>query len=113
MTDFSDTAPDAPDGAIFRGCDCLEDGTDAVMVFSVPAGDEPNEETAQFALRNQPVSHQVIGDGSPYVDDELARAKAEAQAAENQRAADAAPRNQKLLEQYERPSAGPAYPFRP
>jgi hypothetical protein len=94
MSDFSDTAPDAPAGAIFHGIDCLEDGTDAVMVFSVPAGDELLDEAQAFALRNQKVEHQVIGDGDPdtYVDDEFARAKAEAQAEENERAAKAAPR---------------------
>jgi hypothetical protein len=66
-----------------------------------------------FALRNQQVSHQVIGNGSPYVDDELARAKAEAQAEENERAAKAAPQRQELLDEYERGSVGHAYPFKP
>jgi hypothetical protein len=76
---------------------------------------ETADDPETFALRNQQVSHQVIGDGDPdtYVDDDLARAKAEAQAGENQRAADAAPRNQKLLEQYERGSVGYSYPFKP
>jgi hypothetical protein len=83
----------------------------AARLCYAEAADDPET----FALRNQQVSHQVIGDGDPdtYVDDEFVRAKAETQAEENQRAADAAPQNQKLLEQYKRASAGPTYPYRP
>jgi hypothetical protein len=83
----------------------------AARLCYAEAADDPET----FALRNQQVSHQVIGDGDPdtYVDDEFVRAKAETQAEENQRAADAAPQNRKLLEQYKRASAGPTYPYRP
>jgi hypothetical protein len=66
-----------------------------------------------FALRNQKVEHEVIGNGGDYLDDELARAKAEAQAEENERAAKAAPQRQELLDKYERGSVGPRYPFAP
>jgi hypothetical protein len=69
---------------------------------------EAADDSETFALRNQKVEHEVIGDGEPdtYVDDELARAKAEAQAEENERAAKAAPERQELLDEYKRGSVG-------
>jgi hypothetical protein len=66
-----------------------------------------------FAVRRHPqrlISTEVIGNGSPRVDDAKSRARAEAQAEANAEAAAAAPARAELLAEYERPSAGHTYP---